>query len=306
MKEQQISRTALFTAYFRAYHALHDTPKIFEDFLASNLLTKEESTTMGQKLADGLKVFDPARAALCPDPATALAEVIHSHTGAPLILSRARYTEDTLENAVRQGVRQYVILGAGMDTFAFRRKEILDKLQIFEIDHPAMQAFKRRRLNELSWEQPDQLHFIPVDFTQDSLATALTSSPYYDPQAVSFFSWLGVTYYLPSDSVFNTLRALADIAPVGSTIIFDYYHTDVFIPEKTSKSLQLGMEYLRQIGEPIITGFDSSTLAPDLARLGLGLHENLSPTNIEERYFQKRTDGYHASEHVHFAQAVVK
>ncbi|MHB1043431.1 MAG: class I SAM-dependent methyltransferase [Eubacteriales bacterium] len=83
-----------------------------------------------------------------------------------------------------------MILGAGMDTFAFRRPELVKQLQVFEVDHPATQVFKRRRLTELGWEHPAQLHFIPVDFTQESLAPALTRSS-YDPQAPSFFSWLG-------------------------------------------------------------------------------------------------------------------
>ena len=110
-----------------------------------------------------------------------------------MTLGRSRYTEDSLEKAVEQGVKQYVILGAGFDTFAFRCPEILEKLQVYEVDHPATQAFKRSRLAEAGWELPPQLHFVPVDFEQESLAEALTRSS-YDPQAPSFFSWLGVTY----------------------------------------------------------------------------------------------------------------
>jgi O-methyltransferase involved in polyketide biosynthesis len=143
-----------------------------------------------------------------------------------------------------------------------------------------------------------------VDFTKESLVTALKRST-YDLQTLSFFSWLGVTYYLTCDMVFDTLRSIADIAPAGSTIIFDYLDTDAFVPERAAKRVQRMQEIVRRAGEPMKTGFDPSTLAADLASIGLRLHENLGPSAIEERYFQGRTDGYHAFEHVHFAWAVV-
>jgi methyltransferase (TIGR00027 family) len=298
-----LSFTALLTAYARAYHATHDELKIFDDFLAHHLFTEEERTYFGQGLAESLKFLDPERAAACPDQATALAWYMRLQ-GGPVTLSRSRYTEDSLETAVRQGVRQYVILGAGLDTFAFRRPEMLKQLQVFEIDHPATQAFKRQRLSKLGWEIPAQLHWVPVDFAKENLATALDRSA-YDPQALSFFSWLGVTYYLTRDVVFATLQAIADSTPAGSTVMFDYFDTDAFVPEKAATRMQRMQAIVRGVGEPIQTGFDPSTLAADLASLGLRLHENLSPSDIEGRYFQGRTDGYHAFQHAHFARAGV-
>jgi methyltransferase (TIGR00027 family) len=181
---------------------------------------------------------------------------------------------------------------------------MVSQLQIFELDHPATQAFKRQRLAELGWEVPAFLHFVPVDFTKENLVTALKRTS-YDPHQASFFSWLGVTYYLTRDVVFDTLRSMADIAPAGSTIIFDYLDTDAFVPERAASRVQRMLEVVRRTGEPMKTGFDPSTLAADLASIGLRLQENLSPLDIEERYFQGRADGYHAFEHVHFAQAVV-
>lgn len=306
MKENKISWTALVAACVRAYHAMHDDPKIFDDFLADRMLTEEWRAIIEQGMARSLQLYDPELASSCPDQATALAWVVRSMApGPPMALGRARYTEDTFEKAVKQGVKQYVILGAGMGTFAFRRPEMLEQVQVFEVDQPATQAFKRHRLTELGWEQPVQLHFVPADFTQESLAAALTRSP-YDPKALSFFSWLGVTYYLPCDAVFATLRAIADIAPAGSMVIFDYLDKDAFVPDRVAKRVQVMLEGFRQGGEPIMTGFDPSTLAADLTRLGLRLHEDLSPTDIEERYFQGRTDGYHACEHEHYAWAVVQ
>ncbi|WP_309505573.1 class I SAM-dependent methyltransferase [Thermaerobacillus caldiproteolyticus] len=220
--------------------------------------------------------------------------------GLPHVLSRSRYTEDNLDLAVKQGVEQYVILGAGMDTFAFRRPDLLRQVQVFEVDHPATQTFKRNRLAELGWEIPSHLHFVPVDFTKESLADALKGT-LYDVQTKSFFSWLGVTMYLTRDEVFATLRSIAEIAPEGSAVIFDY-----FVPEEDTPHMKEMREDLRKIGEPMKTTFDPSTLAFELESLGLRLHENLSPSDIQERYFQSRTDGYYASKHVRFAWAVVE
>jgi len=193
-----------------------------------------------------------------------------------------------------------------METFAFRQPEMLEKLELFEIDHPATQEFKLYRLAELGWEHPAKLHFIPMDFTKECLVTALTSSSSYDPKIKSLFNWLGVTYFLTRDEVFRTLRSIAGVTPAGSIVVFDYLDTNAFIPEKMSPKLKESLEFLRNIGEPILTGLNPSTLAEDLSSLGFHLHENLSPEDIQERYFQGCTDEYHAQEHGYFACAVVK
>ena len=222
-------------------------------------------------------------------------------------VSRARYTEDTLEKVAGQGVTQYVILGAGLDTFAFRKPEMMKHLEVFEVDHPATQEFKLHRLAELGWKHPAKLHFIPMDFTKESLVTALTSSLSYDSQAKSFFSWLGVVSYLTQENIFATLRSIAKVAPAGSIVVFNYADANTFIPEKLSPQMKKFLKLLRKIGEPIkMGGFDPSRLVEDLESLGFRPQENLSPVNIEERYFKGRTDGLHAYEHGHFACAVVE
>ncbi len=303
MEDSRVSLTALLTAYARAYHAKHATPKIFNDTLADRLFTEEERAYFGGSLAEALKFLDPERAAACPDRAAALAWYMRLQ-GGPITLSRSRYTEDSLVGAVGQGVRRYVILGAGMETFAFRQPELMQRLRVFEVDHPTTQGVKRQRLAELGWEVPANLHFVPLDFTRASLADALRQSP-YDPAVPSFFSWLGVTYYLTREVVFDTLRAVAGIAPAGSHVVFDYMDADAFVPERAAKRMQRMQAIVRQAGEPMKAGFDPSRLAADLAALGLRLLEDLSPADIEERYFKGRSDGYHAYEHVHFAQVMV-
>lgn len=302
MKENQASFSAMMTAYIRAYHSMYDTPKIFDDFLAYYLIPQEVRALIEQGLRREKQISDTEHTVLPSDQTTTFASL----TKTTNILSRARYTEDALEELVRQGVKQYVILGAGMDTFAFRRPELMDCLEVFEVDHPATQNFKLLRLAELGWKHSAHLHFVPVDFTKENLATALTRSSAYDPNIKSFFSWLGVTMYLTREDVFATLRSITDIAPEGSAVIFDYLDSDAFTPGKLSPGMQKKQEIFRKLGEKMITGFNPSTLDKDIAGLGLSLHENLSPEDIEKLYFQGREDGHHAPEHGHIAYAIVK
>ena len=303
MTEKQAGLSAMVMAYARAYHATHDLPKIFDDFLADSLFTPEEHTQTDQAWAGLLQYTAPELAATNPDPATALAWVVQLGSG-PLTLARSRYTEDSLEQAIHEGVRQYIILGAGLDTFAYRRPDLSDRLQVLELDHPTTQAIKLDRVTAAGWDHPSNLHFVPVDFTKESLSDALERSP-YDPTQLSFFSWLGVSFYLTREVVFDTLQSLASGAARGSTIVFDYLDADAFIPEKVSKRVQQMQWMAAQLGEPMKAGFDPLALSADLDRIGLRLEENLDPATIEARYFQGRSDHYHAVEHFHYARAVV-
>ena len=307
MKDNQVSFTALSVAYMRAYHTMHDTQKIFDDFLAYDLIPKEKRELIEQYLIEDYlnldtELNDSKHATSLLDnlaTSTRFMQAINSVT------SRARYTEDTLEKIVRQGVKQYVILGAGMDTFAYRRPDLMEYLDVFEIDHPATQEFKLNRLTELGWEHPAKLHFIPVDFTKETLVTALTRSSSYDPNVKSFFSWFGVTPYLTQEEVFATLRSIREIAAAGSTIIFDYIDADKFILEKSSPQMQKTLEFLQNIGEQFrMEGFYSLNLAENLNILGLRLHENLNPQDIKKCYLQGHKDG--CFEYVCFACAVVE
>ncbi len=306
MKENQASFTAMSVAYMRAYHSIYDAPKIFDDFLAYDLIPEEKRELIEKHLIEQYVTWDQQlkdteNATSLHDRITTSESLMQAINN---VISRARYTEDTLEEAFRQGVKQYVILGAGMDTFAFRRPEMMEKLEVFEVDHPATQEFKLNRLTELGWKHPAKLHFIPVDFTKENLVTALTRSSSYDPKIKSFFSWFGVTPYLPQKDVLATLRFISDLAPAGSTLVFDCIDTAAFIPEKLSPQMRELFEYLRKIGEPIKSrGFNPSNLAEDLASLGFQLYEDLSPTDIEGRYLQGRKYGHY--EHGHFACAVV-
>ncbi|NMB89467.1 MAG: class I SAM-dependent methyltransferase [Chloroflexi bacterium] len=302
-EERQTGVTAMVTAFARAYHATHDTPKIFDDYLAPQWFSDAERAFLEQNMSAMLATVDPQQAAACTDPAQALAWVMQ-HVNGPVTLCRSRYAEDCLEAAVRAGVGQYVLLGAGLDSFAFRSPAWAAGLQIFEVDHPATQALKRQRLAGLGWPIPAGLHFIPLDFTRQSLEDGLKSGGYQESRP-AFFSWLGVTYYLDTGVVLDTLEALARLASVGSQVVFDYQRPEAFDPQHAGRQAQAMQRVVARSGEPMKTGFDPQALAGQLARLGLRLEDNLGPAEIEARYFQGRSDDYHAFPHIYLARAGV-
>lgn len=330
MEPGRPSGTALWAAYFRAYHSEHGAaPKVFDDPLAGPILGAGEALepvatrlkalarlltipasarasldARRRELLGRLASMDPAGAGPFPDEASALAWAMRTLMPASLVLSRASFAEERLAAALAEGTAQYVILGAGMDTFAFRRPELLAHLRVFEVDHPATQALKRRRIAELGWQLPPRLHFTPVDFSQEDLATALSRSP-FDRRVRTFFSWLGVACYLPLDAVRGTLRAVAGLAPRGSAVVFDFLDRDRFDPERCAPRVKLQLDEPARLGEPVTTGLDPSTLAAELGRQGLRLEEHLRPSEIQARYFDDRRDGYRAWEHAHLVSAVV-
>ena len=136
---------------------------------------------------------------------------------APSPLCRAAYTEKALKTAVLTGTKQYVILGAGLDDFAFREPELISKHKVFEVDHPLTQADKLERIAGAGWKIPAGLNFIPADFTKDDLAERLLAGG-FDKSDKSFFSWLGVTYYLSAEAINAMLSALSGLCADGSTL----------------------------------------------------------------------------------------
>jgi methyltransferase (TIGR00027 family) len=203
MESDQYGRTALMMAFFRAQHHLHDEPKLFDDPYAHRLLTAAEMAAFTERFVrDGLEM------GVAPgEPQAVLARSLREASGAAAVLSRARYTEDRLALAVERGVAQYVLVGAGLDTFAFRRSDIRNRVQVFELDHPQSQALKRERLAAASLVEPPNLHFGTVDFERESVAAALGRLP-FRPDGPAVFAWLGVTMYLTRAAIDVTWRAV--------------------------------------------------------------------------------------------------
>jgi methyltransferase (TIGR00027 family) len=299
MQKDQSSRTALIVAFFRAHHHLHDQPKLIDDPYAHRLLTADETAAFTEMIVrDGLEL------GVAPgEPQAVLARALREITAAPGVLCRARYTEDRLALAVARGAAQYVLIGAGLDTFAFRRGDLRHRVEVFELDHPQSQAVKRERLAAAGLEAPPNLHFGTVDFERESVADALGRLPFRaDRPAV--FAWLGVTPYLTRAAIEQTLRAVRRAASSGSELVFDFIHPDA-LSATAPPAVKKILARTRAMGEPIITGFDPATLGVELGATGWTLIEILDAAEIDRRYFATRTDGYRARPHAYLACAGV-
>jgi methyltransferase (TIGR00027 family) len=205
------------------------------------------------------------------------------------VVLRSRYVEDELDQATRRGVDQYVILGAGLDSFACRRPDLAGVLRVFEVDHPATQAWKRTRLQELSLATPPNLAFVPVDFESDSLVESLCQSG-YRPGAPGFFSWLAVTQYLTREAIFDTLRMVASMAP-GSEIIFEYYLPGALLNDEDRQILKLYGNFAAAQGELHHTYFDPAELTEQVRRLGFSKVWDFGPEEADARYCANLADG---------------
>lgn len=186
--------------------------------------------------------------------------------------------------AVLTGTKQYVILGAGMDTFAFREPEFLSKYRVFEVDHPLTQADKLERITRASWTIPDNLTFVPVDFTKDSLRERLIAAG-FNPSAKSFFSWLGVTYYLSAEAIDTMLSALSSICADGSTLVFDYPDENFF--DAPEKRVQNTIMMAKAGSEPMQSVFSYSELETLLQKHGFLIYELLTPDDIQRDVIDK-------------------
>ena len=220
----------------------------------------------------------------------------------PNVITRTRYAEDALKAAVARGIRQYVLIGAGFDSFALRRPAYAAELQIFEIDFPATQALKLERIKACSIALPDSVHFIAADLSQESVADVLARSSFQGRQ-LTFFSWLGVTMYLTRTANMATLKSIASCAPVRSELVFTYVDERLF--QAQSEAFRELEKRVAAMGEPFLSGFDPAALGADLARCGLKLVEDLNGADMTARYDSAGTHGLGQSASSHIARARV-
>jgi len=300
-QDASASRTAVNVAILRALHAEDNEPRIFDDYLAARLVTPEERDDFERMVVAGLERLRAGTAG--SDPPHRLREGLRHTTTQSLVLARARFIEDELLRRVARGLSQYIVVGAGLDTFAMRRADLQDRVHVFEIDHPATQQSKRARLAAAGFACPPNLHFLSADLEREGVLDALRRSPYRGDRP-AFFSWPGVSYYLSSESIFAVLRSIRRAAAPGSCMVFDYLDSDAFDPRKASKRIRLITERLRRLGEPLITGFEPDRMRGMLASLGFRVVETLGPEEQSSRYFKSRDHGL-CSEHFHLVLAEV-
>ena len=208
-----------------------------------------------------------------------------------------------MKTAVLTGTKQYVILGAGMDTFAFRETEFLSRYRVFEVDHPLTQADKLERITRAGWTVPGNLTFVPVDFTKDNLTERLIAAG-FDPSAKSFFAWLGVIYYLSTEAIDTMLSALSELCADGSTLVFDYPDENFF--DAPERRVQNTIMMAKAGGEPMQSEFSYSELEKLLEKHGFLIYELLTPDDIQRDVINKAGADMKAFEHVNYCLAVRK
>jgi methyltransferase (TIGR00027 family) len=275
VRSHRRSRTADAAAATRAAHRLYDRPIVFDDPLARDL------TSPGwRRVCDNRWLYSLVVRTLLGSLRPVAGQV----------LSRARYAEDCLEDAVAQGIEQYVIIGAGHDSFGLRRPDLVSQLTVFELDHPDTQRAKRNRLAGLERELPKQLEFVPVDFEVEAFDEALARSS-FQREKRAFFSWLGTVPYLTEETVFSVLSALSSLAATGSQLVFDYAVPDALVDDSDRRAVARLRRFTTRRGEPLISFFEPVALCQRVSELGYRVLENLAPSEQNRRYFSDRSDG---------------
>jgi methyltransferase (TIGR00027 family) len=251
--------------------------KVFSDPLARTIL------------GDGA---DAIIAGLSADPAQQRTRIF--------MAARSRFAEDSLGAAVSRGVRQAVVLGAGFDTFALRNPYSDLGLRVFEVDHAATQAWKRRRLSEVGLAIPASLTFAAIDFETDDLGRGLRDAG-FDPDRPAFFIWLGVVPYLGRAAIAATLRYIASVPK--SEVVFDYSEPlENYPPEWRAAIVELGA-LTAAIGEPWLSHFDPDEIAQELRGYGFGDLEDVGMSEMAVRYLGAPAGGPDAGAGPHMIRA---
>jgi methyltransferase (TIGR00027 family) len=262
MKHDSPSRTAHQAARHLAAHQLLERGELFCDPLAMRILGED---------------------------AGKLVHVEGEHPGRRdlriFIAARSRFAEDALAVAVRcRDVRQLVVLGAGLDTFAYRNDH--RGLRVFEVDHPATQRWKRERLASASIEVPASLTFVGMDFERQSLGDGLSAAG-FDPAVPSFFTWMGVVVYLSEAAAWSILRMIAGM-PARSAVVFDYSNPPASLAAPESRDFSAAAERMAARGEAWINFFDTPRLHRRLRAIGFTEIHDLGPKQIVDRYMPGR------------------
>ena len=210
------------------------------------------------------------------------------------IVARARFIEDLVVEQAGHGVAQYVILGAGLDTFAQRRPEIAARLRVFEVDQPGPQAWKRRRLIELGYGIPDWLRLVPVDFEASESWWQQLSVAGFDPGQAAVVVSTGVTMYLTKDATAATLRQIAGLAP-GSTLAITFLLPAELLGDADRSGLQVAEKGARASGTPFISFYTPPEMLTLAREAGFKDVRHVPGTLLAERYFADRTDGLRPS-----------
>ena len=256
--------TAVRTALWRALHVQADAkPHIFEDEI-------------------GLKLIAP------PDDWQERPDMKFTKRLRASIIARARFIEDLIIKQIKQGIDQYVILGAGLDTFAQRQPDIASKIQIFEIDLPNTLAWKQQRLKELGFGNPEYLHFVPVDFETSSWWEQLLKAG-FETRKPAVVACIGVSLYLTKEAITSTLNQIANLMP-GSKLAMTFYLPLELLEEEDKSMQQIAEKGAREAGTPMLNFFTPNEILKLADKSGFKDSKILSTKDMEQYYFANRAD----------------
>lgn len=270
MREDLASWTALFTSIARAAHQVLDSyPKLIDDPVVVGLVEGSSKADICSRVEEFTL------------PEQLLARSI--------FVLRSRFAEDRLKIAVESGVEQYVVLGAGMDTFAYRQPSWAQCLNIIEVDHPASQARKFVYLRRAGLPIAENVTFCPIDFEKSSLRQGLKNS-IFDETQPAFFSWLGVTQYLHHASIRSLLQEIATCA-TGTGVAFSFVLADHLLSGFEADAGNQFSAMAASRGEPWLSRLEPSQLLEWMGALRFSVLEHARPSDLQKKYFADRSDG---------------
>ena len=256
--------TAIRTALWRALHVqADDKPAIIEDEIGFHLIKPK---TGWQERPD-MKYTKRLRAS---------------------IVARARFIEDVAKEQIGRGIKQYVLLGAGLDTFAQRNQKLISQIDIYEIDQPDTLSWKEEKLIENGYKIPENLHFVPVDFENSSWWNELLNKG-FDVHERAVVSCTGVTLYLTKDAIIDTLQKMNSLAP-GSTIAIAFYLPLELLEEEDQPLLEMAIKGASDSGTPFVSFFSTDEIVEIAEEAGFKKIQIVSTKNMTEKYFQNRDD----------------
>lgn len=286
MVENRESITAKLCAFVRAWHSNYIRNKVFDDYLAYDFMGKEIYDEIYSWIKENFNLRTKYES-----------EYFLNEMFAPIPLSRIQFTEKRLHDFAKDEKIQYVICGAGADTFSFRNNN--PDIEIFEIDHPDTRRYKLERIKELKWNIPENVHFVSVDFESQRMDNKLVEAG-FDAKRKTFFCILGVSYYLSLPVFTETLKQIAAVAAPNSVLVFDYPRKTGDFPERVRKLEKITEE----LGEVMQGGFDYNELSRALYALGFQIDTYMTPEKIQKAYFENRKDNLRAFENVYLLSAI--
>jgi methyltransferase (TIGR00027 family) len=291
MRTNQPSITAENNAALRALESMRPADKrICDDPYARHFIsnTFHQAENTQQMIAERISAWEKIFPGVCN-----------------AILARTRFIDDCLDNAIKEGVQQMVIMGAGYDTRALRFKRLKKNVRIFELDHPATQAIKLERYKQSKLPIPNNVSFVPVDFSSEDISQKLVENGYRRLMR-TFFIWEGVTYYISSDAIDKTLSFILNNAPEGSSVVFDYFPSSVVDGTSHLNEARALSVALKQLGEEFVFGLDPEKTKSFLKNRGFDLVINITAKNYKNLYFESPNLNRRVSDMFIFAHARVK